>query len=231
MNARLTLCLLGCLALCAPVSLKAEETAIEPAANRAIDFVPFGWKLYDKVEGDLNGDGSADTALVIQKNDPQLMIENPDGLGSERYDANPRMLLVAMKTNDGRYRLVGRNGAIIPDHDSPTIEDPYEGMRIEQGSLHLAIAFFASAGSWSMFNRQFQFRWNGEAMALIGFEANYVHRGSGEMRQASVNYLTGRRKDAAGSIADDQSDWHWSDIAPDNRPTLDSIGNGFEFEG
>ncbi|NJO13961.1 MAG: hypothetical protein HC870_01840 [Rhizobiales bacterium] len=190
---------------------------IRSSAIRDIDFVPRGWRLYDKAEGDLDNDGQSDAVLIIQKNDPSLMVENPDGLGMDWFDANPRMVLVALQDEAGQYRLVARNGMIVPDHDSPTIDDPFQDLRIENGSVHLDLAFFASAGSWSMFSRRFQFRWDGKAMALIGFESNHVHRGSGEMQQTSVNYLTGKRKDASGSISDDETDWRWSNIAAENR--------------
>ncbi len=68
-------------------------------------------------------------------------------------------------------------------------------------------------------------------MALIGFEYTHVRRNTGEMRQTSVNYLTGRRKDASGNIEDDQSNWVWSDLPKGTQATLSTIGNGFEFEG
>lgn len=198
---------------------------------RDIDFVPPRWKLFDKVTGDLDGNGLIDSVLIVQRNDPAKLMDNPKGLGMDYYDANPRTVLVLLQKNMGEYHLVAADAAIIPHHDSPTISDPYEYMRIDNGSLHLRLAFFANAGSWSMFNRQFQFRWDGKEMALIGFDKNYVHRGSGEMRQTSINYLSKRRKDAEGSISDDETKWRWSDVPKDTAHSLGSIGNGFEFDG
>ncbi len=209
----------------------AEPVVISQTAFRPIDFVPDGWKLYDKTDGDLDGDGQPDAALIIQRNDPAGVISNPDGLGYDSYDANPRILLVAFQDEPGRYQLIGRSDLIIPDHDSPTIEDPYETMLIKDGKLHLNLQFFASAGSWSMFNRRFQFRWNGKAMALIGFDLSYVHRGSGETRRSSVNYLSGKRQDSTGTIGDGEPDWRWSKLPQGHRPVLGDIGNGFDFEG
>ncbi len=68
-------------------------------------------------------------------------------------------------------------------------------------------------------------------MALIGFEYSHVRRNTGEMHQTSVNYLTGRRKDAKGSIEDDETNWIWSEVPKGPQTTLSTIGNGFEFEG
>ncbi len=220
----------------APAGVQAEPGVSMPVwesetSYRDIDFVPRGWRLFDKAEGDLDGDGRTDSVLIIQENDPAKMRSNPDRLGMDHHDANPRIVLVILQNYPGQYRLVAKGNAIIPDHDQPTISDPYEDMRIKGGSLHLHIAFFANAGSWSMSNRQFQFRWDGKAMALIGFEYAHVRRNTGEMRQTSVNYLTGKRKDAKGNIEDDESNWTWSDVPKGTQPTLSTIGNGFEFEG
>ncbi len=200
-------------------------------AWRDIAFVPPRWKLYDKVTGDLDGNGLTDSVLVVQKNDPAKMMSNPDRLGMDYYDANARTVLVLLQKNAGEYHLVATDSAIIPDHDSPTISDPYEFMSIDKGSLHLHILSFANAGSWSTSSHRFQFRWDGDAMELIGFERSYVHRASGEMRQTSVNYLTKRRKDAQGNIEDDEMEWRWSDLPKATSHALGSIGNGFDFEG
>ena len=208
-----------------------DPVAIDQRSYRPIGFVPDGWTLYDKVDGDLNGDGRGDSVLVIRRNDPAGVIRNTEGLGMPVYDSNPRTLLVILADEFGQYHLAGRNDAIIPDHDAPTISDPYESIAIEDGKLYLDLTFFANAGSWTTFNRQFQFRWNGEAMALIGFDMTEVHRGSGEMQQTSVNYLTGKRQDGAGSIEDSETDWRWSDLPANYRPVLEQIGNGFEFAG
>ncbi len=84
---------------------------------RDIGFVPRGWRLFDKAEGDLDGDGRTDSVLIIQENDPAKMRSNPDRLGMDYHDANPRIVLVILQDNPGQYRLVAKGNAIIPDHD------------------------------------------------------------------------------------------------------------------
>jgi hypothetical protein len=208
-----------------------EPVAIRQTSFRPIQFVPAGWKLLDKADGDLNGDGRLDAALIIQRNDPAGIISNRDGLGFDTYDTNPRIVLVTIQDDLGQYQLVGRDDDIIPDHDSPTIDDPYEMMMIEGGKLKLDLRFFANAGSWSMFTHRFQFRWDGKAMVLIGFDMAYVHRASGEMKQTSINYLTGKRQDSIGNISDSAPEWIWTDLPSKARLRLGEIGNGFDFEG
>lgn len=198
-------------------------------ATRPIDLIPRGWKLYDKVDGDLNGDRLSDSVLVIQVNDPQGIIFNPDGLGYDYVDCNQRALLVVFQQGAGDFHVAASSDAIIPDWSSPTINDPYNGVEIANGALMLALEFWANAGSWETRSQKFRFRWNGEDMALIGYDDQSVHRGSGDVQQTSVNYLTGKRKDAKGSISDDQQNWVWSDVNKGSAPVLDTVGNGFEF--
>lgn len=203
---------------------------LESSASR-LDFVPRGWKLSDKVDGDLNGDGREDFVLIVQRNEPAGEIENPEGLGYDHFDCNPRMLLVILSdAEEGRYRLGGSDATIIPDWIAPTYDDPYSGMSIDKGVVVLELGFWANAGSWLMFTRTFRFRWNGQEMALIGYDANLVHRGSGEMKQTSVNYLSGKRKDAEGTISDETGKWVWSDMPKRPSPILGKIGDGFMFE-
>ncbi|MGB3739892.1 MAG: hypothetical protein WA948_11150 [Pontixanthobacter sp.] len=210
----------------------AEAAVDDPVERiRPIDFVPWGWKLFDKSDGDLNGDGRTDTAIVIQKNDPRAVISNPSGSSVFRYDANPRVLLVVLQDHGGRYRRVAFSERIIPDHDSSSIGDPYGEMRIEAEALHLDLRFFANRGSWESSNREFQFRWDGEAMALIGFDIRNIRRNTGELRATSIDYRTGRRKHAQGSIQDDELQWRWTELPRVTPPTLNAIGDGFAFVG
>lgn len=216
-------------ALTAAVSLSAQTPEIREYANRDIDFVPAGWTLYDKVEGDLNGDGVADSALVIQAANPANVFENPDGLGAARYDANARILLVVMSDPEGPYRLVGRDDEVIPNRYSAVIDDPYSDLLIEDGKLMLMLNFWASAGSWMTSSHTFRFRWDGTEMEVIGYDFTEVHRGSGELKQVSVNFLTNRKSELLGRIDDDVASEAWSGISPDLQPKFGAIGNGFEF--
>lgn len=225
---------LAALAMCQSANAVAETPArasIAPVGEtvfRPIDLVPWGWKLFDKIDGDLNSDGRDDTVLVIQRNDPALMMQN-ENLGVDRFDANPRVLVLAMRTDNG-YRVAGRAPELIPDHDMPTMSDPYDSLEITNGAVRVRTRLFMNAGGWGAGSQTFTFRWNGEAMALIGFDRFDVHRGSGETQRVSANYLTGKRKDAKGNIADDTDDWRWSDLRPGNRPVMGEVGNAFTFE-
>lgn len=224
--------LVAALAATPPLAAQSGEGVppIAEKAQRDIDFVPPGWKLYDKVQGDLNGDGLEDSVLVIQRNEPSLLIENPDGFGVEAYDANPRSLLFILADPEGPMRLVGRDDAIIPDWDSPVIDNPFASIVIdERGKVTLGISFWASAGAWEMSNRQFHFRWDGRTMDLIGYDFMEVHRATLDFTQVSINYLTGRRQDVTGNMDAGTEEESWSKIDKAAKPRLGSIGNAYKF--
>ena len=221
--------LVAALAVAAAMPAYAVSPEISETETRDIDFVPAGWKLYDKAEGDLNGDGVSDSVLVIQATDPELVIDNPDGFGVPRYDANQRILLFVISDPEGYLKLAGRDDLVIPDRSSPTIDDPYSDVEIKDGKATLYLNFWASMGSYGTSWHQFHFRWDGAQMAVIGYDGGTVHRASGETRSVSLNYLSNRRKDSTGMIDKDETDDSWSAIPPGSAPEVGKIGDGFEF--
>ncbi|MGO4610652.1 hypothetical protein AB4142_30435, partial [Variovorax sp. 2RAF20] len=68
--------------------------AVPAHAATAEGFVPAGWTLEYRIEGDLDQDGRADLALVLRQQDPRNIIEH-DGFGPSPYDSNPRILAIA----------------------------------------------------------------------------------------------------------------------------------------
>lgn len=203
-------------------------------SDSAEGFVPCGWYLEKSVEGDLNDDGLADLALIIRENDPKLVIDN-EGLGRDQFDSNPRTIVVALNQAKGGYLRIATNAQIIPIISSATMDDPIDGvgsgsLTIEKGVMRLNIGFWASAGSWSMFNRTFAFRMKDQRLNLIGYDENYVHRGSGEMEKVSINYLTQRKKTESGSIEDEYVPEKWSKISRKPLIRFDHIGDGFDFD-
>jgi hypothetical protein len=153
---RLLLCLLiGCSWQASAHELAIPEVrypALPDAADDVEGFVPPGWRVERTARGDLDRDGAADLALVIRMQEPRNILA-PDGLGSQPFDTNPRILAVALANPAGGYRLVVQNHALIPRRESPTVEDPFHpedtDFGIERGSLRLSLYRFMSAGGWN----------------------------------------------------------------------------------
>lgn len=202
---------------------------ITSQAQTAAGFVPEGWKLETSATGDLNGDGMSDLALVIRQNAPLNVVSNEGGLGVDPLDSNPRMLLVAFGNKAGGYRLQLANHTLIPRHDNPTIDDPYDGIEINKGALKVALHFWANAGSWSTSNTKFTFRFRNGCFLLVGYDHNETRRNSGETSDTSINLLTGKMKFTTGSINDDHTTTRWKPYTGKTDICIDAIGDGSEF--
>lgn len=195
-------------------------------------FLPNGWALEQQAAGDLNGDGVADAALIMRSLDPANIVEH-DGLGMHPFDTNPRLLVVGFGLPEGGYALALADHDLIPRPDNPSMADVLEDappLEIARGSLKVSLRSWMSAGSWSMSTTTFTLRWRDGAFRLIGFDDVEIHRGSGEVVERSINYLTRRMSVATGSIETDVADTVWRRIPAGPLLTLDEIGNGLEFD-
>jgi hypothetical protein len=201
--------------------------ALPRTAPRAEGFVPRGWRLVDKASGDLNGDGKPDAALVIRKNDPKNRVAISWQSGA-RVDTNPWMLLAAFATAKG-YELKLADHRLIPRHDNANADDEFDDVAIERGALKVKMHVFLSAGGWDAGGTAYTFRWQDGGFKLIGFDRDNVHRGSGETREVSINYLTGRKLVKTGKIESDRQASRWSTIPKAPLIDLTAIGNGLEF--
>ena len=174
------------------------QNSIQPlTANNADGFVPKGWKLIAKASGDLNKDGKADLALIIEKTDRRNFIKN-DNLGADTLNVNPRRIIVAFAENNG-YRLVAQNERFIPSEnieDGPCLADPLydmenNGLVINRGLLFLSFKYWYSCGTWFVNIDKYTFRWQNTKFELIGFDSREFHRASLDETKYSINYSTG----------------------------------------
>lgn len=195
----------------------------------AAAITPKGWRVEYRVEGDLNGDRRADLVLVLRQQNPANIVNN-DGLGGERLDTNPRLLLIGLAGQDG-YRLAVANHSFIPRHLEPTLSDALEqSPEIRNGVLSITLNYFASAGGWTMSNATARFRWQDNGLRLIGHDYAEVQRNTGETLDRSVNFLTRRVSTTTSSIEADQDPAPvWSRL--ENAPllTINQVGDGLEF--
>lgn len=175
-------------------------TLAAPGKSAYGKFVPQGWAVLETASGDLNRDGKIDAALIIQQNNPNN-IKSHDGLGSDRLNLNPRKLLVLFQTAQG-YQLITENDSLPTENDeqSPCLADPMEdgGINIHKGILKINLHYWLSCGSWYVTNNSFSFRYQNNAMRLIGFDQSEFHRASGDQSSRSINFSTGKVKTTTG---------------------------------
>ena len=195
------------------------------------EMIPNEWTLLDSAMGDLNQDGISDLVFAIQNTDPQN-IELNEGLGIDTIDLNPRMLAIYFGTKSGGFKkkLVSEHFIIL--RDLPTMDEPFEGFGIsEEGVLDINFRFWFSAGSWSMSNHTYRFRYQNNEFALIGYDSAEAHRASGETTDYSINFLTQKMKITKGSFSkDDPETVEWKEFDLEKLLTIKSLKKPFELE-
>ena len=164
--------------------------------------VPAGWTVLDSAMGDLDGDGSDDAVLVLEAATPVRRVAE-GGMCAGELTVTPRRLLVLRRDPAGFVPVAVTDRLVPPqdDVDVPCREDPYReggGVTIARGALRVALRFWTSAGSWGVSGVTFILRLEAGRMRLIGTEAWDFMRNSGARREASTNFLTGRRTRTTG---------------------------------
>lgn len=204
--------------------------ALPHAARGADGFAPPGWVVRERRTGDLDGDGRPDLLMILQQRAAANVLR---GTGGERFDTNPRLLVVARGVSGG-YRLLLSNRTLIPRHLHGNLDDPFGDsarLVIRRGSFIVPLHLFANMGGWTTFERDFTFRIVGGRAVLIGFDEQRTQRNTGEMVATSINYLTGARLVATGSVEDDRPAPPIRTSQP-RRPllTIEQVGDGMAFE-
>ncbi len=164
----------------APRRVDSSEFPSQAATVQA--FIPKGWKVEAKVEGDLNGDRMPDTVLKL--------IETTS---SERDRA--RALLVLQKQSNGQWRRIGfaprlllcsNCGGVLGSPDGANVQ-----VKIEQGVL-LVRQFRGSREATETLHR-FWLDKASNRMVLIGQDVRHYDRATGDETRESSNFLTGQK--------------------------------------
>lgn len=168
-------------------------------------FAPSGWHEETRATADLNGDGLADVAFVLQATDPHNMIDAGPSWG--RFDSNPRMLVVAVARPGGGYALAVENHTLIPRKTEPDDNTSFDksGMSIAHAAVRVRIDFLRG-------NATYTFRLHQGNLELIGFDSAGVLTMAGDLEEISINYATGRMKRTTGNISSDAGHVTWSRI-------------------
>ena len=197
-------------------------------ASTAEGLVPKGWKLEAKALGDLNSDKLPDAALVLHMDDPANRIA-PAWDDTMRYDTNPRMLIVAFGKGSG-YELAVAEHKLIPRLENPNQDEPFDEVKIVNGTLHVTMHLFLSAGGWRMGESAFTFRWQDGAFRLIGFDRDDVMRSTGATEEMSINYLTRTKILKTGNIGSNDEKKRTVRIAKKPLTALGDVGDGLSFD-
>ncbi|HVH48973.1 MAG TPA: hypothetical protein VM760_03730 [Sphingomicrobium sp.] len=227
----------GILVLLAAAAQSPGEAEIPPVTYPAIalegpsveSFMPAKWKLEAKATGDLNGDKLPDAALVLHMADPANLISS-DWDPNQKYDSNPRMLVVLFAKPSGGYSLAAADHKLIPRLENQNQDEPFDEVKVAGGTLRVKMHLFMSAGGWEMGGSAYTFRWQDGAFRLIGFDRDSVRRNTGETEEVSINYLTGKKLLKSGNIGTGKQTGRTKGIARKPLIVLGDVGDGLMFD-
>lgn len=208
-----------------------QKDLLNDKGNSIKEIISKNWKILNSKKGDLNNDGILDLVFAIQNTDPNN-IKNHDGLGSDKIDLNPRILGIYFGSKYGSFeqKLISKDFIILKD--SPTMDEPLDNINInKKGILEIDFRFWYSAGSWSMSNHTYKFRYQNDDFRLIGYESNESHRGTGETTDYSVNFLTNKMKITKGNFSKDEPESiKWKKFILKDKLTIRTLKKPFELE-
>ncbi|MFC6267397.1 hypothetical protein [Frigoriflavimonas asaccharolytica] len=95
-------------------------------------FIPDGYDLLAKAEGDINNDGISDLVMVVKSQQ-----EKADEMPGE--DVSGRILILLTKDSKGMYSRAGENtNAILAKNEGGAAsDDPFEGIEITPGKFNI----------------------------------------------------------------------------------------------
>jgi hypothetical protein len=165
------------------------------SGSKAEAFVPKGWHVLEKTEGDLNKDNLPDIAAVIESDKPVKNLKETDN------EQQPRILFVAFKQADGSYKLsIQSNEFVLLSNEGGVLGDPWLGMVIQRGTL--LVQFYG--GSSSRWGYDYRWRFQNDDWFLIGatYTSSSTHNAAFE--KYDFNLSTGAAELTQGEALEDE---------------------------
>ena len=154
--------------------------------QRITDFIPKGYKLFEKISGDLNKDGLEDCVLIIKATRKDGFVKNSF---DKVVDRNRRGIIILFTEKDG-YKLASKNYNCFSseNEEGGVCCAPYLSIDIRNSKLFVHYAH-GRYGYW-----EYCFRYQDSDFMLIGYES-FGSQGPTALGKVSINFLTGVRYD------------------------------------
>ena len=223
-NGRLPVVLVSLFLLTAGHGFPFEYPMLSRKVQAIEQIIPTGWHILGEIAfGDLDRNGSADAALVLEWSEPvehRVMLRLPGTDEPERNDTGgkPRLLVVLLAA-DGGYEVSLVNSDVVFRSDmGGVMGDPFQEVAIERGSVVL----YEYGGSRLRWGETDRYRLERQGWRLIGSTSMTRDAATGESEEIDRNYLTGKIKTTRSPPPDEAtgSRVFWSDIPADKRLIL-----------
>ena len=162
-----------------PKNAAPQAGKAEPGKDEK-EFIPEGWKVIDRVKGELNNDSRED--LVVQ-------IENTKAKDDDEFD---RRMFILLGTSDGKYRLGAEAKKVIRcTFCGGMLGGGPANVKIEKGVL-IVSQLYGSREATDYLHR-FRYEASTKKFLMIGEDVRNFDRGTGKAESTSTNYLTGKQ--------------------------------------
>lgn len=148
------------------------------------DFLPKGYRIFEKVYGDVNKDGLEDCIIVIKGINKNNIIKDEN---RGELDRNRRGLIILLNRNEN-YELAVKNYECFSseNENGGVYYAPELSVEIDKGNLYILYAH-GRYGYW-----RYTFRFQNSDFELIGYNAS-DNRGPVVSSEISINYLTKKK--------------------------------------
>lgn len=156
---------------------------VKPNQNPT-DFLPQGFGIFEKINGDLNKDGIEDCVLIIKGTDKnQIITDEYRG----QLDRNRRGIIVLFNKN-GHYELAVKNHDCFSseNEDGGVYFAPQLTIEIKNGNLYFHYGH-GRYGHW-----KYTFRYQNSDFELIGYDQS-DKRGPIVVKETSINFLSKKK--------------------------------------
>jgi len=197
--------------------------------QRDTSSIPAGYRIFEKIEGDLNRDGKDDYVLIIKGTDKNRF-EHDENRGE--LDRNRRGIMIFFNDGDNyKLELENRSCFASENEDGGVYFAPELSVKLERGNLYIRYDH-GRYGWW-----RYTFRYRNSEFELIGYDASEPRGPYNAIvgKEVSINFSTKRmltkininENDEGG---DEKFQESWKSIAIGNLIKLSEISDFDELQ-
>ena len=148
------------------------------------DFLPKGYVIFEKINGDLNKDGTEDLVIIVKGTNKENIVINQF---DEQVDHNRRGMIVLFNKKDHYESVLKNYDCFSSENEDGGVYFPPElSIEIKNDNLYAHYAH-GRYGYW-----QFTFRYQNSDFELIGYDES--NGGAVIESEKSINFLTKKKQ-------------------------------------